>query len=243
MMLRILYLSCLLASRVRTVDSQFYPPKFGDSITLKLDSFYDTSYTVQCDAYMYFSVMFPFPCADLVISLQQSQGSPEIYVSKADISKDPYPTREKLTWSATVDKQYRLTIDRYDPESSPGNYYIGIFNSCSKQGLPAIFKIQALKTVDLSVSLYLTDIYASPALGQKQTVAANQYASYRFCIPVCGNVLVTLQNCVDNKICKGAYSFPELLVSRTTPKPSLEDYRCCYSNYIFLLHHPRFSFT
>ena len=218
--------TCLMVMMLGPVDSQFYPPKFGDSTTLNLGSFYDTSYTVQCNAYMYFSVMFPFPCSDLIVSLQRSQGSPEIYVSKADISKDPYPTREKLTWSATVDDRYRLTIDRYDPESSPGNYYIGIYNSCNKQALPAIFKIQALKSVDLSVSLFLTDIYASPALGQKQSVAANEYASYRFCIPVCGNVLITLQNCVDNKICEGAYSFPELLVSRTTPKPSLEDYRC-----------------
>ena len=210
---------------ILTANSQHYAPKIGNSTTLNLESFYGASYTVQCDAYEYFSVMFPFPCKDLIINLRTHQGSPEIYVSKADINKDPYPTKEKLTWSATAEHYYTLTIDRYDPESSPGIYYIGIYNNCGAQNLPAKFDIQAMESSDLSVSSYNEDIYEFPDLGMGQIVAANEYAFFKFCVPVCANVLITLQNCVDNTLCPGNYSFPELLVSRTSHKPLLKDYR------------------
>ena len=220
-------LSSLFCSVViLTANSQNYAPKIGNSTTLNLESFYGTAYTVQCDAYEYFSVMFPFPCQDLIITLRAHQGNPEIYVSKADVNKDPYPTREKLTWSATAEHYYTLTIDRYDPESSPGIYYIGIYNNCDAQNLPAKFEIQAMESSDPSVSAYLEDIYEYPRLGIGRTVAANEYAFFKFCVPVCANVLITLQNCVDNTLCPGKYSFPELLVSRTSYKPLLHDYRC-----------------
>ena len=218
-----LSLACLSAAALVGVDSQFYPPKLGNSITLELNSFYKTTYSVQCDTYEYFSVMFPYPCSDLILSLVSTQGNPRIYVSKA-ANKDPYPTRDKLTWSSFADTPY-LKIDRFDPESSPGYYYIGIYNDCTDQLYPAKFKIQAQRSMDPGISYGLTDIYRYPDLGINQTVTSNQYAFYKFCIPICANVLITLHNCLDNKVCPKAYSFPELLVSRTSLQPSLKDYR------------------
>ena len=232
-------ISCFLfVAAILTAGSQFYEHKFGNSTTLNLESFYKTSYTVQCDAYEYFSVMFPYPCQDLIITLRPTQGNPEIYVLKADVNKDPYPTRDKLTWSASSREYYSLSIGRFDPESSPGIYYIGIYNNCdgiSGTKLPAKFQIQAMESKDPGISYGLTDIYEYPDLGINQKVASNQYAHYRFCIPVCANVLITLHNCLDNKVCPKAYSFPELLVSRTSLQPSLKDYRYLASSCIDFL--------
>ena len=72
-----------------------------------------------------------------------SSGEPDIYVSKADLDQDPYPTKRKLTWAAYADGAYNLTISHWDPESSPGWYYIGIYDDCSKQSQTASYSIRA----------------------------------------------------------------------------------------------------
>ena len=215
---------CLLMCFVAS-SAQFLKAKIGNSTVLNLNSFYSTSYTVQCSAYRYFAVNFIYACKDLIISLKVTSGQPDIYASKADVDKDPYPTKDKLTWSAYADDLYTLSISRWDPESSPGYYYIGIYNDCTNQKNPANFRIQALMSQDPAVAIGLKDILLYPRLGLGKTVKANGYTFFQFCVPECANVKISLQNCIDNAVCPGAYSYPELLVSRHSLLPSLKEYR------------------
>jgi hypothetical protein len=206
---------------IANADHEFDHP-LGNSTSLKVPSAYGATYSLECNKYEYFNVLFYFPCNDLVINVKPLQGQPDIYVSKANIDKDPYPTKEKLTWAAFEDSQYQLTINHRDPESSPGYYYIGIYNDCSHQSKSALFQIAISKGEPTESAL--NDISVFPARGLNQLVDAQGYKYYSFCSPRCSNVLVTLQNCLSDAECPGKYSYPELLVSRTKKTPTLFDH-------------------
>ena len=218
---------CLLVfPSFHQISSQYFQPKIGNSVDITDGLFYNTTYETECDAYSYFAVNFIYPCRDLVLSIRPTKGQPNVYVSKATKDGvDPYPTREKMTWTAHKEDLYTLIIYRYDPESSPGYYYIGVYNDCSQQSEVAAYQIEVLPSTDPEVSLYNTDILEFPHLSMNKFVAANEYQFFRFCLPVCANVKVTLENCIDVNSCPQTYSFPELLVSRETLLPSLQDYR------------------
>lgn len=201
-------------------SSQFYERKIGRSINITES--YDVTYSTECNAYSYFSVFFIYPCKDLSISLKPTAGQPDIYVSKANRDRDPYPTRGKLTWASYADNIYTLNISRYDPESSPGYYYIGIYNDCSKQNEKAIYQIRARP---ITLSSTTKDILVNRDLGINQHVTANGYTYFEFCVPICANVRIALDNCLDNEKCPKAYSYPELLVSRDKMYPRVKDYR------------------
>jgi hypothetical protein len=209
-------LSCLLL--VAGITAQTFVPKIGNSTLLSLDQKYGATYSVQCGKYEYFRIYMFYACRDLVVSVKATQGNPNIYVSKALVDLDPYPTKEKLTWAAFATDT--LTISHWDPESAPGYYYIGIYNDCSEQSSSALFQLQAL-SVETAGS---TDILLNPTLSQNQQIVADGYVFYRFCVPECNNVKVTLTNCMDNDVCPGKYSYPELLVSRHVPEPKVKDY-------------------
>lgn len=93
----------------------------------RLENFY---YLIICKIYRFFIV-------------SPSTGEPDIYVSKANVDQDPYPTKYKLTWAAYKDKDYNLTISHWDVESSPGWYYIGVYDDCSSQFSTATYTIRA----------------------------------------------------------------------------------------------------
>lgn len=218
------------------VISQYFEPKIGNSVNITDGAFYLTAFETKCDTYTYFTVNFIYPCRDLVLSIRPTKGQPTAFVSKANKDGgDPYPTKEKMTWAAHKEDLYTLIISRYDPEASPGYYYIGVYNDCSQQSENAVYQIEVLPSVDKAVSLFNTDILEYPYLSMNKYVAADKYEFFSFCLPICANVKITLENCVDVKDCPQTYSFPELLVSRENLLPSLQDYRfrfCYYSDLI-----------
>ena len=206
---------CLLVYSLLAVNSQSFTQTPSNSTLLQLSVAYGATYTVQCSAYQYFSVYFQDACKDLIVSLLVKSGQPDIYAKKADVDKDPYPTKEKLTWAAYSDNDFTLTISQWDLESSPGYYYIGVYNDCTNQNKPAVFKIEAFPSQDPFVAVGLTDLVKYPWLGELQSGAPKSYQFYRFCVSKCSNVKIELDT----------LSYPELLVSRQHLLPSLRDYR------------------
>ena len=67
------------------------------------------------------------------------------------------------------------------------------------------------------------NIYGKTKQGK---LVSNDYLEYRFCVPKqCQEVNVTLKHCMtfDEAGCNGKYGFPELLISKTVPKPKVTD--------------------
>lgn len=53
----------------------------------------------------------------------------------------------------------------------------------------------------------------------------NGYHYYRFCVPdTCSDVEVRLENCLDPVTCPTSYAYPELLVSRSIVRPTINDH-------------------
>jgi hypothetical protein len=117
----------------------------------------DEVYTVQCGEYAYFSVHQPYPCMDLVVSVNPTQGEPDIHISR----NVEHPKRTNLTWAAYEDNDYVATVSLWDPESSPGYYYISVYADCHAQSSAAVFTIKANVTADAS-----EDMWVYPALGK-----------------------------------------------------------------------------
>lgn len=174
-----------------------------------------TFYTSGCSQYTYFQVDFPYPCHDLLIELMVASGQPEIYVSKVLTN----PTKRDLTWSVVDGTS--ITISHWDPETSPGTYYIGVYDNCISQSNPASFQIRTSNTTSEED---LNGIYLHPQAGKNQLVKEEGYMYYKFCIDKCADVRVDLFNCMVDAECPKAYSYPELLVSRTVEYPTIYDY-------------------
>ena len=127
-----------------------------------------------------------------------------------------------MSWEASKRNFYSMTISHWDTESAPGWYYIGIYNDCSQQNSTAWYQIQALKvTPPMFDSSYRTnpsiqDLMIYPQLGQGKTIQPNTYTYYRFCVPLCSNVQVSIQTSSPS------VAYPEIIVSRTETYPSIQ---------------------
>ena len=88
-----------------------------------------------------------------------------------------------------------------------------------------MYQIQTLHSVDPAVSNYNTDILEFPELGRNQLIKANSYGFFRFCVPICSNVKIVLNEYVNRTAYQQPYTSPELLVSREIFQPTLKDYR------------------
>jgi len=185
------------------------------NISLTLNQASETEYTSQCGEYTYFEVDFPYPCQDLNITVNALAGNPEIYASKTLIE----PKKRDLTWTAV--KTDHLVIDHYDPESSPGMYYIGIYANCLYEKTAATFKIAAYAT---NSTFQESDIYLNSSISHNKIILEENYLYYHFCVPQCADVIVSLQNCLSYEQCNDTYSYPELLVTRLQTSPTIYDY-------------------
>ena len=166
-------------------------------------------------------------CKDIKIDTTVSAGETDLYVSKTN----SFPTSSMETWAAYADGVYDVTISRWDPEYSPGRYYIGVYADCANTNSAAIYTIKA--TSDATDDG--TDIYLTPNLASNFGLTADGYKYFRFCVPDDDkNVVIDLSNCYYNGnyipptgftgTCNSAtYTLPELIVTRNIIKPTIAD--------------------
>lgn len=191
----------------------------AEIIDLSLNAEPSQVFTTGCGNYTYFKVNMPNACQDLNITAFPTDGKVDIYVKKNDLDGDDYPTKNKLTWSSAEDPI--VSISHWDLESSPGEYFIGVYGDC-RPNTTVSYKIEA---VESNVSSFdATDIYDFPNLSFNKLIEAGGYEYYHFCVPQCADVKVTLENCLDSSICPESYSYPELVVSRTELEPTINSY-------------------
>jgi len=163
-----------------------------------------TAYTTQCGKYTYFSVVMQDPCKDLVITTTPSAGEPKIFVSKyvsvtaslqyphhlayppntlihkhLNYRTQQNPTTSSKSWAAWALGVYTVTVSHWQPESSPGKYYIGVYADCSKQSSAATYTLStsAVTTDDG------TDIYLHSGFSTSVSVPAGGYKNFHFCMP------------------------------------------------------------
>eukprot|EP01038_Epipyxis_sp_PR26KG_P012580 gene12580-16870_t len=195
-----------------------------------------TSYKTACGGYSYFRVYMSNACSDLNIQAKTSKGSVGIFVNKATSSNNTfsYPVKTSLTWSDEGSMNDLVTISHWDPESSPGYYYIGIYGVCNE----AYSSYTLLAYISNTSSFDSTGSY--PYLAYNKLVSASSYEYFEFCLPVCADVTITLQNCLDSSICPTTYSYPELLVTRLTKTPTIYSYSYKLASntrrYVFINH-------
>lgn len=74
---------------------------------------------------------------------------------------------------------YTVTVSHWQPESSPGKYYIGVYADCSKQSSAAAYTLStsAVTTDDG------TDIYLHSGFSTSVSVPAGGYKDFHFCMP------------------------------------------------------------
>lgn len=119
-----------------------------------------------CGGYAYFKVNMQDPCMDLNINLQPIDGTAHIYVSKTQ-----YPTKNMLTWAAFADGDNSVKISHWDPESSPGYYYIGVLGVCpDATSTGASYRIQAVESAS-----DFDDIYLNGSYSMNKLIAAESY--------------------------------------------------------------------
>ena len=134
-----------------TVLLLFVASLTANTITLlTLNDSYGASFTTSCNEYSFFKAHMTESCNDLTISANVSAGEPDIYVSRRSM-----PTKSSLSWAAYEDGDYDVTISHWDPESSPGWYYISIFADCSTTNTTAVYQIKTTLSTSDSDDLYL----------------------------------------------------------------------------------------
>ncbi|XP_033105531.1 uncharacterized protein LOC117107844 [Anneissia japonica] len=177
--------------------------------------------TVPCNDLMYYQVNVTDPCKDLMINVNVLEGEPNVYVSRGNTK---FPNERSLAWSSYNWGSENLTISSWDPEFSIGTFYIGVHAYCGSDVASgytdAKFTLQAL-SVD---SIHPSD--EIPLNGMiRGNISAENYLYYRFCVSSnCNNVEVKLENCIDPAKCPTNYAWPELLVSRSIVKPTINDH-------------------
>jgi hypothetical protein len=119
--------------------------------------------------------MMQDPCKDLTITAAPSAGEPKIFVSKTQQN----PTSSSKSWAAWALGVYTVTVSHWQPESSPGKYYIGVYADCSKQSSAAAYTLStsAVTTDDG------TDIYLRSGFSTSVSVPAGGYKDFHFCMP------------------------------------------------------------
>lgn len=108
-----------------------------------------------------------------------------------------------------------------DPNFSPGMFYIGVHAYCgtdvSTLFTPASYQVAVQLITPSNGYLRLNQVFPSQ-------LQANKYLYYKFCIPDdCTNVNVKLQNCINATTCPTTYAWPEMLISNSVAKPTLQD--------------------
>ena len=196
---------------------------YGNNTILILGQTYSGYYFTQCHSYSYYAVYFYYPCNDLTVSILPSTGgSPQLYVSRANLDQDPYPTKDKMTWGGNQQNYYAVTISRWDPMGAPGWYYVGVYNDCSQQNSTAWYQIQAIMNpVPMFGQNYAThpeleDLMLYPQLGMNKQVQLGAYSYFRFCVPYCANVEIGL------KTNSPGLEYPQIVVSRTEENPTVQ---------------------
>ena len=166
---------------------------------------------------------FYYPCNDMTISiLPATGGSPPLYVSRAHLDQDPYPTRSKMTWGGNQANYYTVTVSRWDPEGAPGWYYASVYNDCSQKNSTAWYQIQAvMNPVPAFGSNYAThpeleDLLMYPQLATNKKAQFGAYTYYRFCVPYCSNVELSITT--NNP----GLEYPQIIVSRTEENPTVQ---------------------
>jgi len=161
------------------------------SVTLVLGASSSQKYTTSCGTYNYFKVQVPTSavCEDLVITTDVSSGEADLYVSKTNT----FPTKDMETWAAYADGIWDLTISRWDIQSSPGWYYIGVYADCTLTNTAAVYTIKA----EMDNTDDGTDILRTPTAGQNFALnTADSYKYFRFCLPDNSlDVAIELNNC------------------------------------------------
>ena len=202
------------------VTSQYSSPKLGNALEISVGPL-SITYTTKCNTYSYYAVNFMNPCQDMILKLDVSSGTPEIYISKTN----PYPTKHDLTWAAYKNDLYNLVIYRNDLKASPGYYYIAIYGDCTGLNSSAVYQMRVASSTTPAVSEYNVDILQFPLISTNQRVSARAYSFYTFCVPDCADVNIKITSCRDKARCPTSYSSPELFVSRMPLSSSLEGYR------------------
>ncbi|XP_054750351.1 uncharacterized protein LOC129256087 [Lytechinus pictus] len=178
-------------------------------------------YTVPCNEYQYFRVDATEPCKDLKIQVNHAEGEPDLYVSRGP---DRFPTFKSLAWSSYEWGSESLIISSWDPEYVIGTYYIGVLAYCGSDvdtgNIPAKFTLLAEHVTsshphdEVSYNGQITD-----------NIDAQNYKYYRFCVPsTCSNIVVGLENCINPSTCPTTYSYPELIVSRSIQRPTINSH-------------------
>ena len=139
------------------------------NVELILNSTDSKVYATGCLKYSYFSVYFPYPCQDLTIKLFGVSGSPQLFVSKTK----EMPTIYDITWSCGDEES--LTIHHFDPESSPGYYYIAVYNPC-RNGFNKTATYSIMTNTSRLSSFDQTDLLINPASSLNQRLKANEYS-------------------------------------------------------------------
>jgi len=182
-------------------------------------------YKTNFSQYNYFKVQVPSTsaCDDIIITTNVTFGETDLYVCKTNT----FPTKDMKTWYAHGVRN--LNISRWDLQSSPGWYYIGVYAKT-----PSEYTIR----VDLVSTNDGTDILAQPTLAANFALnTANSYKYFRFCLPdPTLDVKITINNCYfdyANYIyptmptrtpCDAThYTIPELIVTRNILEPTVAD--------------------
>lgn len=84
-----------------------------------------------------------------------------------------------MTWAAYAFGTYSVTISHWQPDSSPGLYYIGVYADCADQPHAASYTV----TATVAATDDDTDIYLHSGLSKEVKVGAGEYKNFRFCMP------------------------------------------------------------
>ena len=93
--------------------------------------------------------------------------------------KNPQPTKDSMSWAAFAYGSYSVSISHWQPDSSPGIYYVAVYADCSLQSDAATYTLTAaVSTADDG-----TDIFLHSGVSKTVSVPAGGYKNFRFCLP------------------------------------------------------------
>ena len=93
--------------------------------------------------------------------------------------KNPQPTKDSMSWAAFAYGSYSVSISHWQPDSSPGVYYVAVYADCSLQSDAATYTLTAaVSTADDG-----TDIFLHSGVSKTVSVPAGGYKNFRFCLP------------------------------------------------------------
>ena len=93
--------------------------------------------------------------------------------------KNPQPTKDSMSWAAFAYGSYSVSISHWQPDSSPGVYYVAVYADCSLQSDAATYTL----TAAVSEADDGTDIFLHSGVSKTVSVPAGGYKNFRFCLP------------------------------------------------------------